>query len=165
MRQVRQLAQTKPRPISPFAGQTGLKVNLGSGDKLMEGYINLDKIQMEGVHNVNLEEGYLPFDDESVDEVVGHQIFEHIHNFIPLINEIWRVLGQKGLLRSETPMIPYEEAFQDPTHVRFFTGRTWNYFHVSDPLYKEVGKSYGIKPFRMLMQSQQGWILKASLIK
>ena len=153
-------------PINPFKGQKELKINLGCGDKRINGYVNVDKFKSdESVCLVNLEEAKLPFDDESCKEVFADNVMEHINNLLPLMNEIWRVLRHNGLFYAIVPVYPWEGVFQDPTHVRVFTQSTWAYFTEDQFLYQEVGKNYGIKPFRVLDQVTDGKFLKTRLIK
>ena len=140
------------------------KLNLGSGPNLKEGYCNIDKGDFADLQ-IDLEDATLPFSDNSISEIVADQLFEHIHNFIPLMNECQRVLKPYGKLIITVPQVPYLEAFQDPTHVRFFTDRSFNYFHSEDYLWTGVGKTYGIEPFRHMVQTNQQWQLKVSLVK
>lgn len=151
--------------MNPYSGMKGLKLNLGCGDKLMPDYINIDTLDKEGVANIDLEDAKLPFDDESVSLVNASQCFEHIRNFIPLMNEIYRVLENGGTLTMDVPNAAFLEAFQDPTHVRFFTENTMQYWLKGAFLYEDVGKNYGIKPFSWMLQTKNGWILRTVLKK
>ena len=67
-----------------------MKVNLGGGYIDIPGYLKLDKqAEWAGVRAdviADLEEG-LPFPDRSIDVLNASHIFEHINNFIPLMNE------------------------------------------------------------------------------
>ena len=140
------------------------KLNIGCGPSIKEGYINIDKADFADLQ-LDLEDAVLPFSDNSISEIIAEQVLEHIHNFIPLMNELHRVLKPMGSLKITVPHVPYLEAFQDPTHVRFFTDRSFCYFHEQDALWIGTGKTYDILPFRHLIQTEQGWILKTTLIK
>jgi SAM-dependent methyltransferase len=48
--------------------------------------------------------------------------------FVELMSEIWRVLRPGGLLYAQTPAVPHESAFIDPTHTNFVTFGTHAYF-------------------------------------
>lgn len=76
---------------------------------------------------VNLEHG-LPFIDSSVDHVFAVHILEHVHNLIPLMNDIHRVLAKTGVLHILTPFWHHPVAVADPTHVRFFGAETFRAF-------------------------------------
>lgn len=151
--------------VECYKDSAHLKLNLGCGNTLLDGFINIDKIERERILTLNLEHARFPFADESVVEIAADQLLEHIINLIPLMNECWRVLKKGGRFNISVPCYPFVEAFQDPTHVRFFTIRTFHYWYKGDFLYENVGKTYGIKPFTHFIQSIVGWNLKATLIK
>jgi predicted SAM-dependent methyltransferase len=78
-----------------------MKINLGSGKKMLKGWVNVD---IEGA-DVNCDIRKLPFDDESAEEVMAVHVFEHIpykENLDTLI-EWRRVLKDGGRLILELP--------------------------------------------------------------
>jgi SAM-dependent methyltransferase len=93
----------------------------------------------------------IPFPDNYFDSVSAFDFIEHIPRiwiknentttfpFIDLMNEIHRVLKNRGVFLAITPSYPHQQAFQDPTHVNFITKRTIKYFSGKNPL----GKIYG----------------------
>jgi len=108
-----------------------MKLHLGCGKDYKIGYINCDfstkyKIDMK----VNLEKP-LPFEDNSVEEIITNHTVEHIRNFVPLMEEIYRVCKHRARIKINVPYFAYPGAYQDPTHVRFFTLKTFNYFDKS----------------------------------
>lgn len=71
----------------------------------------------------------LPFEDSSIESIVSHHCLEHIsEGFIPLIDEIYRVLKPDGIFRAITPLFPSRTAVEDPTHCRYFMEGTWESF-------------------------------------
>ncbi len=152
-------------PESKFKGQNGLKLHLGCGTFIKPGYINIDRKDTDQVVGVDLEKAELPFDDESVTEIVSDQVFEHIVNFNDLMDEMHRVLVPRGQLTCSVPHASYAEAFQDPTHVKFFTDRTFLYWLKGDPLFEIYGKNYGFKGWGRLVQRMNGWCLNVSMRK
>ena len=120
-----------------------MKINLGSGSRHQEGFINIDinpSVNPDLVADIS--EG-LPFEDSSVDYVRAFDFLEHIEmgKTIDVIDEIWRVLKPGGQFESFTPDAEYGQgAFQDPTHVSFWVENTWLYFTEA-----AWGKNYGIK--------------------
>jgi SAM-dependent methyltransferase len=94
----------------------------------------------------------IPFDNGFFDSVSAYDFLEHVPRtcvsasetrfpFVEIMNEIWRVLKDGGLLYASTPAYPHPAAFQDPTHVNIITRQTHTYFtrpHV-------LGKMYGFK--------------------
>lgn len=152
-------------PLYDF-GAEEMKINIGCGNKVLPGYVNIDRVKTaEDVLIVDLETASLPFEDASIEEVYADNVLEHIQNFIPLMNEIHRVLTVGGVLKVVVPVLPHLEAFQDPTHVRFFTPNSFEYFTETSYLWKDVGKNYGIVPFRFNTQKESGFLLAAGLMK
>lgn len=147
----------------------GHKVHLGCGNDIKDGWVNLDindgNIEKEGIVHCDLEKGKLPFEDDSCSEVMAIHLLEHIKNLLPLMNEIHRVLKPGGFLRIEVPIFPYAEAFQDPTHVRFFTENSFRYFVTGEGLYEGYGKTYGIKGFSWFNQQPINRFLRVDLKK
>ena len=105
-----------------------MKLHLGCGNDYKKGYINCDmSTNIKSDKLVNLE-GPLPFEDNSVDEIIANHVFEHIHRFVPLMHEIYRVSRRNAIIKIKTPFYSAWGQFNDPTHVRFFTPFTFNYF-------------------------------------
>lgn len=99
-----------------------MKLNIGSGYKRYEGFLNVDDDPLvEPDFVVDLEGGHLPFEDNSVEEIRAHHILEHIHNFIPLMREIYRVCKHGALIDVVVPHHNHEVFYGDPTHVRPIT--------------------------------------------
>lgn len=141
-----------------------MKLNIGCGKKKIEGYINIDCQDSADVV-LDLEKAVLPYDDNSVDLILASHVFEHIHNLIPLVNECYRVLKSGGVLNVAVPNVAFMEAFQDPTHCRFFTEFTWRYWIKDDFYFEECGKGYGITPFTAMAQSLQDFQMITQLTK
>lgn len=77
--------------------------------------------------------GRLPFPDSSIESIISHHFFEHVGDgFIPLVDEIYRVLKPDGILRAITPLFPSWSAVSDPDHKRYFMASddacTWDPF-------------------------------------
>jgi SAM-dependent methyltransferase len=161
------LSREKARKIVEQVGTSPLKLDIGCGPNRRPGFIGVDIAESTGADIVmNMETQNLPFEDNSVDEIVCSHFLEHVHNLIPIMNECHRVLKPRGVMVIYVPIYPSIQAFQDPTHVRFFTQMTLSYFDEKNPYWTEVGKHYGIKPFSQIVQSvQKGWELVASLKK
>lgn len=105
------------------------KVNLGCANNHEPGFINVDKNpDVKPQVLADLERPPLPFEDNSVDTVMGSHIFEHIRNFIPLVEDIHRILKPGGFLISFTPYGSSDDNWENPHHVRGFTEMTWEYF-------------------------------------
>lgn len=99
----------------------------------------------------------LPFADETIDEAHAHHVLEHIErrDLITVMNECWRVLKVGGMLDIEVPLFPSEDAMSDPTHVSFFTSRTFDYF-IQGTRYEDHRVMYGIKPWHQMDRQRIG---------
>lgn len=142
------------------------KLHLGCGKDKLPGFVNIDSSEEVGPDMLlDLDKDALPFPDNSVDEIKVDHLLEHLHNVIPLLNECNRVLTRNGVINISVPNVAFVTAFQDPTHVRFFTDKTFYYWLTGDFHYENFGKSYGICGFRKMVQKTQGIEIKVSFWK
>jgi predicted SAM-dependent methyltransferase len=84
--------------------ETQIKLNLGCGNDIKNGYINLDLIKSKGidvVHNLNIYP--YPFKENSFDEIYSSHIIEHLDNPSKFIEELWRISKNKGKIIIKTP--------------------------------------------------------------
>ncbi len=103
-----------------------MKLNLGSGSKILDGYINVDKYDYykpDIVHD--LENFPYPFDDNSVDEILLTHVLEHIGQspdvFLKIIKEFYRICNNNSLIKIKVPHPRHDDFIADPTHVRPIT--------------------------------------------
>ncbi len=100
-----------------------LKLNLGCGQNMMAGYVNVDKFDSFGADTVcDLEVVPWPFESDSVEEVSMNHVMEHLGAdtdvFFGVMKELYRVCADGALVRIAVPH-PRSEAYAgDPTHVR-----------------------------------------------
>ena len=82
---------------------------------------------------LNVEDG-LPYEDESIDNIIAKDFLEHIHpdKVIFVIEEIWRVLKTGCLFEHMTPSTEGRGAWQDPTHRSFWNKNSWMYYTMPD---------------------------------
>jgi SAM-dependent methyltransferase len=115
--------------VSRALEEGGLKLNLGCGTHALHGYINVDRLALPGVNRVwNLENTPLPFESDCAVEIVCDHVLEHIINFVPLMEDLHRICRNGAVVKIFVPYYKYEGAFRDPTHVRFFTEHSFEYF-------------------------------------
>lgn len=109
-----------------------MKIHLGCGVDYREGYINVDASEEVNPDLVwNLEETPMPINENSADEVLANHVLEHINNFIYLMHDIYRICRKNAVVKIRTPFYSSWGQFNDPTHVRFFTPFTFDYFKKS----------------------------------
>jgi len=106
-----------------------MKLHLGCGKSKLPGFVGVDITSLEGVDVLcDLERIPWPFLTSSVDECVLFHILEHLRNTVQVMEEVWRICQPGAIVRIIVPYYNSPGAFQDPTHVRFFTERTFDYF-------------------------------------
>jgi SAM-dependent methyltransferase len=97
--------------------------------------VGLDAPAPEGVPHVATLSMGLPFEDSSIESIITHHCLEHIGGgFIPLMDEIYRVLKPDGIFRGIVPLFPSHSAVADPDHKRYFMVGTFTSFcgHLGD---------------------------------
>lgn len=105
-----------------------VKLHLGCGRKYKKGYINCDISPDVKPDKVIDLEKKLPFKNNSVEEIIIEHCLEHVFNFVGLVHEMHRVCKNRARIKIKVPFYSSWGQFNDPTHVRFFTPFTFNYF-------------------------------------
>ena len=144
-----------------------MQLNLGSGNKKQDGYINIDnRSECEPDLLCDVTEG-LPFPDSTVDCVRAWDFLEHIPigKTIFVMDEIWRVLKPGGVLNVYVPSTDGRGAFQDPTHVSFWNQNSFLYYTDDDyrKLYNIRAKFQGFVKNIESNPKLKIWHVKASL--
>ncbi len=109
-----------------------MKLHLGCGRNKKEGYLNCDVAKEVCPDKIVDLEKKLPFKDNCVEEIIIYHTLEHIRNFIGLMHELHRISKNKSLIKIKVPFYSSWGQYNDPTHVRFFTPFTFNYFEGGD---------------------------------
>lgn len=110
-----------------------MRLNLGSGRNPIPGWTNVDIADLPGVDVVCDLEHPLPFDDGTVDEIVGTDLIEHIREPLALMGELWRIARPDATCTFALPYGSSDDAWEDPTHRRPYFINSWMYF--SAPAY------------------------------
>ena len=103
-----------------------MKLNLGSGSKILSGYTNVDKYDYykpDVVHD--LEVFPYPFKDNSIDEILLSHVLEHIGQspdiFLGIVKEFYRICRNNSIIKIIVPHPRHDDFIADPTHVRPIT--------------------------------------------
>jgi predicted SAM-dependent methyltransferase len=86
----------------------GMKLNIGCGNHIIPGYINIDVRKLPGVDMVyKVTEDPLPFEDNSIEHIYLSHIIEHLYPSVcrNLLSECYRVLFINGILEITSPDI------------------------------------------------------------
>lgn len=114
------------------------KLNLGCGTDIREGFMNLDIVNRDGVDAVcDIEMIPMPLGDNKFEEILAYHVLEHIRpwNFIPLMNDLWRIMKRRGSLCIKTPVPGSWLWWQDPTHYNGIGELTMDYFDPDSEYY------------------------------
>lgn len=119
-----------------------MKLNLGCSTALIQGFTNVDLFPPCD-YVADLAKPW-PWIDSSVEYIRAWDIIEHLPSKIHTMNEAWRVLRPKGRFEIVVPTTDGRGAFQDPTHVSFWTPNDLFYFTAGDAHRERFGNAYGV---------------------
>lgn len=114
-----------------------MKISLGAGTEPEKGFINVDIVKLPGIDVVhNLMQYPWPFEDTSATYIKAKDIIEHMATHLPdgrnsliaFIEECHRILKPGGTLWIQTPSWDADFLWIDPTHVRGYDIRSFDFF-------------------------------------
>lgn len=145
-----------------------MKVNIGCGAQIKDGFIGVDILQFPGVdivHDLNVFP--YPFMDNEIDEVWMDQVLEHLSEPVKVIEELYRICKNDAVI---TIGVPYFRSFYatiDPTHKNFFGLNWFNYFdpnHIYCRKYKYSKAEFNITKIEFDRESTRKNIFNKLLI-
>lgn len=101
-----------------------MKLNLGGGDQVLEGYTNVDFYAENPECRADLFRFPWPFPDKSVDAVCMFHFLEHVEELERTVMEVHRILKTGGEFWVIVPHAKNPAAF-DISHRYFFTSVTF----------------------------------------
>jgi SAM-dependent methyltransferase len=108
-----------------------VKINLGCGKHILDGWLNVDRVAGPGV-GVVCDLGQpgrgLPFADGSFNELLLSHVLEHISDPLALMQELHRIARDGATLIVRVPYGSSDDAWEDPTHVRPYFLSSFSYF-------------------------------------
>ena len=121
-----------------------VKINLGCGRNIRKGWINVDWAALEGVDVIaDLDQCRsvpLPFDSDSVDEILISHVIEHLNDPLSLMQEAYRIAKPGSYCVVRVPYGASDEAWEDQTHKRAYFLGSFGYF--SQPYYWKADYGY-----------------------
>ena len=124
-------------------------LDMGCGFSKEPGSIGVDMIAGSDADvRANLAHDTLPFQDNSFDAIYCNDVLEHLPNVIGTMEEIWRVGKHGADVYIVSPSMSSAHLHNDPTHLRAFTSRSFDYFIEGEKLFK-----YGYSPARFTKES------------
>lgn len=105
-------------------------LDVGCGNLKVPGTIGVDFCKIDGVDVVHdLNKFPYPFKDGEFDVIYANQVLEHLSAPLEdIIAELLRILKPDGVIKIEVPHALNVAGFADPTHVKFYTIFTFDYF-------------------------------------
>ena len=121
------------------------KLQLGSGLKVLKGYINVDLTKKYGAEVThNLEKFPYPFKNNEFDEILADNVIEHLKDTIRVMEELHRISKPGAIIKIIVPHYSGCMAFSHLTHKSFFGSGTFNNFE------RESWEKYSKIEFKVL---------------
>lgn len=110
-----------------------MKLNLGCGNRKLEGFVNVDMFSECSPDMVcNLETVPWIWETGSVTEVLFNHSLEHMgassEVFLGIIKELYRVCANGAVININVPHPRHDNFINDPTHVRIITPQLLSLF-------------------------------------
>ena len=103
---------------------SGIKLNLGCGERKIQGYINVDKFGSPDIKH-DLESFPWPWKNNSVSEIQLIHVLEHlgadVDIYFEIFKEMYRICSNEAKITIVVPHFRHEFFHDDPTHVRVVT--------------------------------------------
>lgn len=97
------------------------KLNLGCGKKILDGYINVDIQQADGIDkSFDFDKFPYPFKDNEFDYIFADNVLEHLKDPIMVLNELHRITKRHGIIHIIVPYYNCAGAYNDITHKHWF---------------------------------------------
>lgn len=108
-----------------------MKLNLGCGCQILDGWVNVDKLGTPDL-TWDLETFPWPWATNSVDEILLSHVLEHLGQrpeaFIAIMRELYRICQDGATIHIRVPHPRHDTYLTDPTHVRPITAATMEMF-------------------------------------
>jgi hypothetical protein len=123
-----------------------MKINLGAGNDILEGYINHDitkhRPEIDVAVDLNLDnwrEVFLKKYNEMFEEIRAYDVLEHLNDPIGFMDNCWALLQQGGRLKLKACGWQNPNFWVDPTHKHAYDLHSLDYFDDKT----ELGQRYG----------------------
>lgn len=143
-----------------------MHLNLGCGSQAMAGFVNVDRVKQDGVDVVHdLDVLPWPFEDGVAGQIQAIDVFEHVSDPVGFMTEAHRVLEPGGMLVLKCPHYKCRDAYTDPTHRRFPTEHTWDYWIRGTALFERHNAAYGAVSFDLARREVFNGAIHIALVK
>lgn len=111
-------------------------LDLGCGRRKLPGAVGIDlnpNSDADIIHDLNVFP--YPFSENEFDLIHCDGILEHLDDIVRVMEELHRIAKPGAKIEVVTAYFTGVDAFTDPTHKRFFTARSFDYFTGDFPEY------------------------------
>lgn len=125
-----------------------MKVNLGSGDEKLYGFVNCDYDKKTNPDKCfDFEKDKFPFETNSVETLAAFHILEHLGDgFFHCIKEIYRICKHGAIIHIKIPHPRSDNFLDDPTHRRPITVRG---LKMLSKKYSKISKEQSVRATRL----------------
>ena len=117
-----------------------MKLNIGCGNKKIDGYLGVDKSRCDAVDYIcDLENEKLPFEDNTIEGIVLDNVIEHFYDIPKVINELVRVSKTGTIIKIITPHFSSLKSWIDPTHFHHLSYFSFDHFEKSENPQNYIG--------------------------
>jgi len=143
----------------PLPDKTGLVLNLGPGEKHIDGSVPLEYPEWDAEYDS------IPFADGTVDMIHCYHFLEHIQNTWMILDEIHRVLRHHGHINIVVPYYSSQLQAQDPDHKKAFTENTWRTIFDSTRYKKDKSRPLKVYTNFIMGDCEKNLVLITQLVK
>ncbi|MDA7441024.1 methyltransferase domain-containing protein [Candidatus Pseudothioglobus singularis] len=106
-----------------------MKLNIGCGNKRVNGYLGVDKNRCEAADYIcDIENEKLPFEDNTIEAIILDNVIEHFYDIPKVINELVRVSKSGTVITIITPHFSSLTSWIDPTHIHHLSYFSFDHF-------------------------------------
>jgi SAM-dependent methyltransferase len=121
-----------------------MKLNIGCGNKRMDGFLGVDRYSCEAVALLCDISRSLPFANQSIEEFYLDNVIEHIMDIPSLMREIFRVARPGAIVTIITPHFTSMASWRAPDHFHHFSYFTFDLFGKESSAYYTKGGGFEI---------------------
>ena len=106
-----------------------MKLNIGCGNKKINGYIGVDKFKCHAADYIcDVENEKLPFEENSITSIILDNVIEHFYDIPKVIDELVRVSQKGANIKIITPHFSSLSSWIDPTHIHHLSYFSLDHF-------------------------------------
>lgn len=108
----------------------------------------------------NLNKYPWPFKSNEFDGAVAEHVIEHLPDTVRVMGELWRIVKGGGMIKIKTPHFSSAGAYENPTHVRYFSLYTFDMFSAG----RKGWEVYSRAKFHVVKRRLNFWRVRHALL-